>query len=301
MLSEFEQQFQTTLRTKLPVDIRDQVQIATGAANQAGILVGIRTAKPLPAEFGSVRSEIAPGVEIPRRVVRLSCSVDCTFVPSNDSQNRSNLMSLLGRVLYALDDSDVRDGSAFRGEQTDPGFLIQSMSIENLESPFTIHASDAEHLQLTFIAKGWFWPVGEPGQAGVEIGEIRIRGVVHPVLLTPAEPVLTVNGPAVNLSVSFDARGTSRITSSGLDSETFGNLVARLEKQDGTAGAGSLSGGSAGDNGARLLTVTDDQVQLSYTPPATPGEDILLLSIDTSQSASGIEIGRFTLVTGAGL
>ena len=241
MLSEFEQQFQTTLRSRLPAGIRDRVQVATGAANQKGILVGISTAEPMPTEFGSVRSEITPGIDIPRRVVRLSCTLNCTFIPTNSSQNRSNLMELLGQVLYALDDSDVRDGSAFRDEQADPGFLIQSMKVENLESPFAIHTTNAEHLQLSLIAKGWFWPIGEPGQAGIEIGEIRLRGGIHPVLLTPADPFLVANDPALTLTITFEARGTSRITANGLDSDAFGNVAARLEKEDGTLGAGTLS------------------------------------------------------------
>jgi len=297
MLSEFEQQFQTTLRTKLPAEIRDQVQVATGATNQTGILVGLRTAEPMPREFGSVRSEIAPGVDVPRRVVRLRCTLDCSFVPIDSTQDRATLMTWLGQVLYVLDDSDVRAGSAFTSVEPDPGFLIQSMNIESLESPFGIHATNPDRLQLSLTAEGWFWPVGEAGQAGVEIGEIRIRGAIHPVLLTPAKPAFVANGPALNLTITFEARGTSRITSSKLDSDTFGNVTARLEKEDGTAGAGTLSGGTAGDNGTRLLPVTDDQVEINYTPPGIPGNDILLLSIDDNESSSGIEIGRFTLVT----
>ena len=299
MLSEFEQQFRTTLRTRLPAEIRDHVQVATGSTNQKGILVGIRSAEPVPEEFGSVRSEIAPGVNVPRRVARLRCMLDCSLVPVNGSQDRAILMTWLGQILYLLDDSEVRTGTAFTSDAADPGFLIQSMKIEGLESPFEIHANEPDRLQLSLTADGWFWPVGEPGQAGVEIGEIRIRGAIYPLLLTPANPVFVANGPALNLTISFDARGTSRITASGLDSESFGNLAARLEKEDGTAGAGILSGGTPGDSGIRLLPVTDDHVELIYTPPAIPGKDILLLSIDDNESSNGLDIARFTLVTGA--
>ncbi len=299
MLSEFEQQFQTTLRTKLPVGMRDQVQLATGAPGQTGILVGIRSAKLVSGEFGSVRSEIAPGVAVPRRVVRMHCMLDCSFVPADTNQGRTLLMSWLDRVLYALDDADVRTGAAFTGAATDPGFLIQSMKVEILESPFEIHTAEPERLLLSLKADGWFWPVGEPGQAGIEIGEIRIRGAIRPLLLAPPQPRLVANGPGVDLRLSFEARGTSKITKSGLSNEAFGNLAIRLEMEDGTAGAGTLGGGTAGINNNRLLPVTDEQVQFSYTPPATPGKEILIISIDDNNSSSGIEIGRYTLITGA--
>ena len=51
MLSEFEQQFQQTLRLRVTPDIRNDIQVATGATNQTGILVGVRSAVPTPPEF----------------------------------------------------------------------------------------------------------------------------------------------------------------------------------------------------------------------------------------------------------
>ena len=301
MLSEFEQQFQTTLRTRLPADIRNQVQVSTGANSQKGILVSVRSAQPVSDEFGTIRPEIAPGINLPRRVVRLRCLMDCSFVPVNNSQSRAVLMNWLDHVIYALDNTDVRTGEAFVGVEVDPGFLIQSMSIETLDTPFAIHATDPDRLQLSLTADGWFWPVGEAGQAGIEIGEIRLRGAIYPVLLTPANPVLVANGPTIDLTITFEARGASRITASGLGSTGFGNVAVRLEKEDGTVGAGTLTGGTPGDNGIRLLAVTEDHIELSYTPPAVPGKDILLLSMDDNVSSIGIDMARFALITGAAI
>jgi hypothetical protein len=296
MLGEFELQFRDTLRAKLPEAIRDQVQLASGATTQTGILLGLRAAEPMPSEMGSLRREIVPGADAPRRVVRLRCTLDCSFIPADEEQDRETLMAWLGLVLYALDDTDVREGRAFTGTAPDPGFLIHSTNITTLDSPFDIHATEPQRLKLSLSVDGWFWPVGEAGQAGIEIGEIRIRGVIHPVILSPADPGLVANGPAVDLSAKFETRGTSRITADELNNEAFGEVIARIEKEDGTAGDGTLSGGTAGDNGARILSVANDHVELTYTPPATAGSEFLILNIENNEGSRGIEIGRFRLV-----
>jgi hypothetical protein len=296
MLTEFEQQFQTTLRARLPAAIRDEVQIATGAPNQRGILCGVRTAQPLRPEFRERRLERVPGADEPRRVLRLHCQMDLHFVPSSAAQTRGELLDWFDRVIYALDTDDVRDGSAFAGQAPDPGFLIQRMIIVNADLPLDIHADEAAPLLLTLAVEGWFWPVGEGGQAGVMIGEMRIRGVVHPVTVEPAEPNLFANGPAATLTIAFDARGTARVMANGLDHAPFGALAVRVEKADGTAGDGALAGGAAGADGTRLLAVTEGTATVTYTPPATPATEVLVLALDNNEGGTGLEIGRLPLI-----
>lgn len=299
MLSEFEQQFQTTLRARLPAALRNEVQIATGAPSQTGILFGVRALQPMRPEFRDRRSEVVPGAPEPRRVVRLRGQVALSFVPNDTNQVRGTLIEWLDRVLYALDTDDVRTGAAFAGQAPDPGFRIHALLIENAELPLDIHTAEAAPLVLTLALEGWFWPVGESGQVGVEIGEIRIRGVVHPITIQPAQPNLVANGPAVTLTIAVDARGTARVTASDLESAPFGTLAARLEKPDGTAGEGTLSGGAAGENGVRLLTVGDGAAAVTYTPPAAPATEVLILAVDDSATGSGLEIGRFPLIVRA--
>jgi len=299
MLSEFEQQFQTTLRSRLPAAIRDEVQIATGVSNQSGILCGVRTAQPMPAEFRDRRLERVPGANDPRRVLRLRCQMALTFVPSSTTQTRVELVDWFDRVIYALDSDDIRDGSAFAGQAPDPGFLLQRMTVECADLPLDIHATDAEPLLLTLAVEGWFWPVGESGQAGVAIGEIRLRGVVLPITIQPAQPNLTANGPAVALTIALDARGTARITADDLDQAPFGMLAVRLEKADGTAGDGLLTGGAADDDGTLLLTVDDGAATVTYTPPAQPTTEALVITVDNSKGGSGVVVRRFPLIVRA--
>jgi hypothetical protein len=229
--------------------------------------------------------------------------VELNFVPGNAGQTRGELIDWFDRVIYALDADDVRDGSAFAGAAADPGFLIQRMVVENADLPLNIHATDAEPLLLSLAVEGWFWPVGESGQAGAVIGEIRIRGVVHPVTVEPAQPNLIASGPAVTLTIAFDTRGTARVTADTLDHAPFGTLSVRVQKVDGTAGDGILSGGDAGADGARLLTVSGGMATVDYTPPATPASEALVLALDDGEGGGeggrGLEIGRFPLIVRA--
>ncbi len=300
MLSDFEQQLQTTLRQRLPVNIRSEVQVATGAQNQNGILLGVRAAAPLPPEMGGRRPERVPGANDPRRVVRLRCDVGIDFIPTNNNQTRTDLMTRLDLVLYALEAADVRDGSAFTGPAPDPGFLIYCFKTDPLAAPFIIRGTAAAPLSLAFTADGWFWPVGQAGESGIPIGEIRLRGVVHPVFVEPAAPTLVAGGPALTLAIVFDGRGRSRITSGPLASSPFGSLAVRLEKGDGTAGDGALSGGTAGAGGVRLVAVTAGRAQVTYTPPGAPTADILVVAVDNGENGAGLEIGRFPLTVEAG-
>lgn len=299
MLAEFEQQFQTTLRARLPAAIRDEVQIATGASSQTGILLGVRSVQPMLPEFRDRRLEVVPGDPEPRRVVRLRGQLALSFVPSDADQPRSTLLEWFDQVLYALDTDDIRSGTAFGGQAPDPGFRILTLVINSADLPLDIHVDPTAPLVLTLALEGWFWPVGESGQAGVEIGEIRIRGLVHPITIQPAQPDLVANGPAVTLTIAAETRGTARITANALDAAAFGTLAARLEKLDGTVGAGTLSGGTEGANGVRLLPVSAGVAEVVYTPPAEPTTDVLILAIDDSETGSGLEIGRFPLVVRA--
>lgn len=294
MLSDLEKQFQTTLRQRVPSSMRDDVQVTNGKGNQKGILVGIRSAVPLPAEFGGRRPEPVPGAGDPRRVVRLRCQLDVSFVPSNN-QERNELMEHLDQVLYALDAADMRDGSAFTGAAPDPGFLLHSLAPETLDMPFITDGKDGDPLTVALTADGWFWPVGETGQTGSIIGEVRLRGVVHPVRIEPASPSITAGGAPITLDIRFGGHGTSRITEGAPAALAFGNLAARLEKPDGTAGDGTLTGGNPGTGGVLLLPVVDGLAEVTYTPPNVAATDVLVLAADDGKDGSGIEIGRFAL------
>jgi hypothetical protein len=143
-------------------------------------------------------------------------------------------------------------------------------------------------------AEGYFWPVGTPGQDGLQILRARIRSALEPVTLSPQAPIVA-GGPAIDFAINFGATGTIELTADGISSSAFGSLVASLVDGGGRPGAGTLTGGADGPAGSRILTVTDGVATVQYTPPAAAATDFLLVRLDNGEGAGGIEIARFPL------
>ena len=297
MLSNFETQFQSALRSKLAASVRPRVQIATGAQNQTGVLIGVTDAQPVFEDFKSRRNETTPGSADPKRIMRLRCHVQCRFIPIDNTEDRGALIQLLDQVMYALDDDDFRSGEAFDTENTDRGFVIRSTQLTSITSP--IKDTSDDDVCIALQCDGWFWPVGQAGQAGVEIGQIRIRGSVQPLMLIPAEPMALVNGPNLTLSIQFDARGTTLLGADGTDADTFGELKVRLQKADGTLGSGVLAGGVSGSDHDQVLAVVDGQATFQYTPPSAAGRDFLVVSFSGNDGTQPERIGSYAIETRA--
>ena len=49
-------------------------------------------------------------------------------------------------------------------------------------------------------------------------------------------------------------------------------------------------------DGTRLLAVTEGTATVTYTPPATPATEVLVLALDNNEGGSGLEIGRLPLI-----
>jgi hypothetical protein len=156
--------------------------------------------------------------------------------------------------------------------------------------PIDPAAADSPPMLLV-DAEGLFWPRGVAGQTGVAIREVDRRVVVLPLVLLPSRPAITAGGPAVDLDVRVPLPADSALP--------FGTLVARLERPGGRPGAGALTGGTDGKNGARLLTLSAGRASLRYAPPAAPGFDLLVVSLDDGAQGAGVELGRFRLDVGA--
>lgn len=295
MISEFEQRLSDVLGARLPAPFTGRTALVGNApTNQTVLVVGVQRAEPLEPDFNSRRPELAPGVDDRRRIVRLRCTVGVDVHPRSTSESRQNMLRLLDAALYTLDDRAFLANLAQPG---DPGFLIEQMQFVESIIPNDPHAEASPAVGLSLNAEGWFWPVGQPGQAGIAIGEVRVRGVVLPLELSPAVPSLVAGGPPVELALRFQPRGT-HVFDAGPEPAPplpFGSLALALRTAGGQPGLGQLSGGVAGVDGAHLVLVGDGQATFTYTPPAEAAVDELIVTLDDGADGLGVELGRMKL------
>jgi hypothetical protein len=301
VIAAFETRLAEVLGARLPLPFRGRVTqppLPAASANP-DLLVSVEAAEPAQPDFGSVRPELAPGVNDPRRVVRLACDVAVRVRPGTGS-GRAQQMAGLDAALYLLDAPDMRDGTALRSGG-DPGFLIERMAIVGLDSPADPADPEAEDFAVRLRADGWFWPAGEPGRTGAIITEIRVRGATLPVLVTPAAPELTAGGGPVELTITIGGFGTmiQRGRNAPVTTLPFGMLALTLEAPGGRPGLGTLTGGVAGQPGVRTVAVGEGVAQVNYAPPAEPAFEELIIALEGEPGQIGLEIGRFGLRTRA--
>jgi hypothetical protein len=205
---------------------------------------------------------------------------------------------MLDAILFALDASDFRDGSALVGGD-DPGFLIERMRLAGHTMPL-LPSSD-NLAGITVIAEGWFWPVGTPEQEGPEIQEALVRAGFLPVQMVPAVPRLRSGGDPVELTLRFGTVGTMRLRGGDTlpDSLAFGSLALTVLDDGGRPGAGTLAGGTAGegagDEVVRVVPVGDGVATVTYTPADVAGIDYLVVSLEDGENGRGVELARFPL------
>jgi len=197
-------------------------------------------------------------------------------------------MQAIDEALYLLEDNSLRDGSALLpGDNSDPGFLIRSMTVTASMPPQSI----------TLDADGFFWPKGTAGQQGPQIQQARIRSALQPLLLDPQPSHLVAGAPATSFTITLEGTGTTGLTAGWIQNSAFGSLVVSVMDAGGRPGQGTLSGGADGPAGARIYSVTDGSAAVSYRPPAQPATEFLVVKLDDSVGQSGIELGRFLLRT----
>jgi hypothetical protein len=301
LISEFEQRLANILGARLPTPFTGRVDVPPGpqASSAPRILIGVASAEAVEPDIGSRRPELTPGVPDPRRVARLRCTVQIEVHPGQNN-GRAQALQGLDACLFALQSADVQDGSALAGGAPDPGFLIQSIRLATATAPLNPETATQGPVSLSCLADGWFWPVGVPGQAGRQIGEIRVRGATLPIEVSPV-PVLIAGGTAVDLVVGISPASTIRLTGQPAPPVLpFGRLAFALFAPGGKPGKGVLSGGSAGVNGVRLVDLVTGRAALTYTPPAEPAVDELVIGMEDGESGLGIELGRTSLVVRGG-
>lgn len=295
MVSEFERRLAEVLGTRMPAPLAGQVFVSPGPAPAAGLslVLGVTAMRPFDPEFHTRRMEAVPGSPDPRRVVRLECDVSIEARPAAN-QGRAEQMQALDLALFALAADDLRSGAALT-DSTDRGFLIQEMKLTGGVAPLAPQAPQAPPTALTFVARGLFWPVGQPGQAGIRIGEIRVRGARLPIDVAASSEVLTAGGPAVDFTIHVGALPALTLRAGGATPMPFGALAVAVIQPDGRPGNGTLSGGDAGLGPVRIVTLSNDEATVTYTPPAQPGLEELVVALDDHEGGPGIEIGRLPL------
>lgn len=292
MLAEFEQRLADVLGSRLPAPFTGRVEIAPGSApsNQVRLIVGVQSTELLTADFQAHRDVQLPGSPNFRRVVKLRCTVG---VQAHTNRGRADQVQILDAALFQLDASDFRNGGAL-ADGDDPGFLIQKLEIRGSSAPF---APDAENpMAITLLAEGWFWPVGIPEQAGDAIREMLIRAGFLPMQLLPANPPLVAGGAPVELTLRLSTTGTVRLRGAAEpENLPFGSLALVLRDAGARPGAGTLTGGAAGVDDVRLVTLADGAATITYVPPAQPAVDFLVVALEDGSGGQGTPLARFRL------
>jgi hypothetical protein len=295
MLSEYETRLADLLGSRLDAPFVGRVFVPPGpsAANAPALLSGLLDAVPLPESFGSRRPEIVPGADDPRRVVRLHTRVRVE-VRASGAGGREQTMAGIDALLYLLDAPDLRDASALTSPG-DPGFALSR------QLPTGVELAPETGLPAVLVeAEGWFWPRNAPGITGRPILQAQVRMAQLPVALAPWPLAPGAGGDPMDLRVLVGAVGTVRLDGGVPAGLVFGALALRLIDAGGRPGAGTLTGGTAGPDGARIVTLDAGEATFTYTPPAEPARDVLVVCLARPDTGDGVAVGtelaRFDLV-----
>lgn len=302
MLADLESRLADVLGARLSGPLAGRVFVTPGPADttSTALLVGVSRVEAVEENFGTGRRpERVPGATDPRRVIRLRCAIRIEVRPG-DADTRAETMAALDALLYELDAPELRSASALTAPG-DPGFVLDG---QVPQSALVTPEQPGQGLPAVELrAEGWFWPPNTPGVAGVAITSALVRTAMLPIGLQPWPLSLRPGDPAVALTLRIGTAGTATLTGEAPATSPFGELAVRVVDAGGRPGAGSVSGGTAGPQGSRLVTVSADTAAFTYQPPGAPADDQLVVCVaraDTGAGASvGIELARFPLAVTA--
>jgi hypothetical protein len=298
VIRDLETRLAAVLSARLPAPFANRVVAAPAdgpPGPQPRVVVGVRHAERLAPDLGNVRDEVVPGAAAPRRVLRLACTIGAAVQPAAN-QGRAQQVAGVDALLYALDAPDLRSAAALAGP-ADPGFLLDGLEL--VGATFD-PVPGAEAFGVTLLARGLFWPVGVPGQTGPRIVRVQVREGLAPVSLTLPPEGLVAGGPGGAIVVGVDGWGTLDLREGQPPAAgAFGAVALRVDTPDGAAGKGTLDGGAVGDDPrVRIVNLTGGMVTVTYTPPAEPVVDELVVALAHGGSA-GAELARVPLVVEA--
>jgi hypothetical protein len=296
MVSDFEAHLATVLGAQLPAPFSGTVSVAgdsdSAHGNQPRIFVGVYKTQAVPRDFGASRSVQVPGVSDRIHVLSLKVFVNINVVPAQ-SADRVQQLQGIEQISYLLDSEAFQTGAALAAAG-DQGFQIHSLSVDEGVATVANAPEQDRPAGLSLVAEGIFWPIGISGETGIDIDEIRLRGLNMDIRLEPAAPQLTAGGAATTLFLMIDSTASHRL---GGDHTplTFDQITVDLLQPDGQPGAGSLSGGTAGAANARHLPITDGVATAVYTPPGTAARDLLRVGFDDGEDGLGQIFKQFLI------
>jgi hypothetical protein len=290
MLTEFESRLADVLGSRLPAPFAGRVRRRDAPAPAGAgpvIRLGVDSITPLEPDFGSVRPEVVPGSTDFRHVLRLGVTVGVDIEPEDGEDHIERLLGI-DAVIYALQHPDLRSAQLLV-QPGDQGFVLD-----------WLHLGDSDlDADVVVLTQGWFWPVGQTGEAGREIERALVREFRLPVQLGIGG-VIEAGGPDVALNVSFGATGTLQVTGTSVTGAPFGSVAMRLVDSGGGPGAGTLAGGDDGPDGTQLVDVTNGTASVDYEPPNAAAVDQLVVAAHARDADGnehlGVELARFDLV-----
>jgi len=303
MIREFENRLATYIGSQLTGDFEDRVFVAGAEPQDALVKISLGAIhhEPWFPEFGSSKAEQIPGQQDFKRVLRLC--VEVAFrVAAAQGQGRAQRRLAMDALLYLLEDKEIAEGSAFETDQ-DQGFLIDEFKpsssalplLETVEAPAEIYCK----------AKGWFWPAGMAGQAGIAIQQTHIRSETLRLELLTQNPLLLAGGDPVELQLKLNHTGFLLQADQSPQQLGLDFLALRLRAANGGPGLGSVAGSAQGANGLAITAVNASGIaSFTYTPPANPGKELLLVNLTTgglseAEKTAGLPLASLSLKVNA--
>lgn len=298
MISDFEARLATVLGAELPAPFGGVVAVGGGSdtahENQPRLYVGAYRTEVKPQGFGGNRTIAVPEVEDLVRVVAMKVLVNISVLAAS-SADRVQQLQGIEQVQYLLDHERFQTGAALV-DNGDQGFLIERMQVRDAWIDVTNAPLEGRAAGITLEAEGVFWPIGVAGEAGVAIDEIRLRGLVIDLKQGVTLPDISAGGSPLVLQLHLEGLASQRLGGDG-SSLPFSHLALDLRQADGSPGAGSISGDSAGAGGVQFVVITDSLVSFTYTPPGSPAQDVLLVGFDDGENGLGQVVNRFNLIS----
>ena len=289
MIVDFLNRLEFVLGSRIQGSSDARVAVAPGPNinNRPRVLLSTEHLELTPARLGDRQDMVVPGDANPRRVVRAKWSTRLRVIPTNQG-GPGEAREVLDVCLYELDAPDFRNGQAFAdGGPPDPGFQVDALSITSLEAPFDGVDGNDPNTDLLIHSEGVLWPAGEVGEAGIQIANVFLRGVLMPMALAPVR--LVANAGATDLSLNV--RPFLQMQE-GATSGTFTSLALQVLDETFATRTDALQGAV---NGVLITAVTGEQLNLTYTPPADAATETLVVSLDDNEDNPGMELARFTL------